>query len=273
MAERIVRSDVHGLVLLLVAPDSPRVLWMIFAQGWCLREGKGPQALVGEVVEEGVLRGEVPEEALEVVLVEDPAVAEGRGPHARTTGQHRYGRLLGRDPAQHCYETCIRHRECRRLSDLIIAYKRSSLRPSVHTYGSLIKACGALKRIDQCWEFWAEMEGARGLTPNDIVVGCMLDALVCNSCLEDAVDLLEKWKSRVPPNTVMYSTVIKGFANSGQPERAMATWKIMREQNMKMNTVVYNSIIDAQARVGAMENVSELIEKMEPDGCKPDSIT
>jgi len=170
-------------------------------------------------------------------------------------------------------ETCIRHRECGRLQDLIAAYKRSSLRPAVHTYGSLIKACSSLKHVDECWLFWQEMEETRGLQPNDIVLGCMLDALVCSGNIEDAIALFEKWKTRVPPNTVMYSTIIKGFANTQQPERAMSTWRAMREQKMTMNTVVYNSIIDAQARVGMMDNVSDLIEQMEPDGCTPDGIT
>jgi len=170
-------------------------------------------------------------------------------------------------------ETCIRHRECRRLENLISAYERSSLRPAVHTYGALIKACSTLKRIDGCWQFWSEMENTRGLQPNDIVLGCMLDALVCNGYVDDAVALLERWKSKVPPNTVMYSTIIKGFTNSHQPERAMTTFFAMRGQKMEMNTVVYNSIIDAQARSGLVDNVSDLFEKMKLDGCIPDSIT
>merc|ERR1719420_225920 len=40
-----------------------------------------------------------------------------------------------------------------------------------------------------------------------------------------------------------------------------------------MNTVAYNALIDAQARVGAMDEVSTLVAAMEPDGCSPDVIT
>jgi len=40
-----------------------------------------------------------------------------------------------------------------------------------------------------------------------------------------------------------------------------------------MNTVVYNITIDAHARIGSMEVVSELVEAMAVDGCEPDCIT
>lgn len=113
----------------------------------------------------------------------------------------------------------------------------------------------------------------RGLEPTAIVLGCMLDALVCNGQVEKAVDLLNEWKARVPPNAIMYSTITKGFASSGQHKRAMATLREIRAANMKMTTVVYNSVIDAQARAGAMEEISELFEMMEADGVTPDSIS
>lgn len=170
-------------------------------------------------------------------------------------------------------ETCIRHKELRRLESILAEHKASGLKPSVHTYGSLIKACSTLHRLDECRRYWREMHEVRGIEPNDIVLGCMLDALVCNQAIDEAVKLLNDWKAKVKPNSVMYSTVIKGFANSGQAQRAMAAWREMRETRIRMNTVVYNSVIDAQARVGAMDNVSELVATMGRDGVEPDAIS
>jgi len=40
-----------------------------------------------------------------------------------------------------------------------------------------------------------------------------------------------------------------------------------------MNTVVYNVAIDAHARIGAMDEVSELVQAMACDGCQPDAVT
>jgi len=47
----------------------------------------------------------------------------------------------------------------------------------------------------------------------------------------------------------------------------------MRSEGVQMNTVAYNAVIDAQARVGAMDAVSTLVETMAVDGCMPDTIT
>jgi pentatricopeptide repeat protein len=101
----------------------------------------------------------------------------------------------------------------------------------------------------------------------------MLDALVCNGFVDDALVLFNKWKTSVPPNTVMYSTIIKGFANSRQGLRAMDLWKEMKSLNIKMNTVVFNSLIDSQARIGNIDEMSELVEGMRKSGCRPDAIT
>lgn len=170
-------------------------------------------------------------------------------------------------------ETCIWHKHTDRLSSLLVTFENSGLRPCVPTYGTLIKAASSLRRVERCWRFWRQMTEDRAMEPSDIVLGCMLDALVCNDRLEDAENLFHSWKSRVPPNTVMYSTLIKGFANGRQPTRAMEMWHEMRKNGVPMNTVAYNALIDSQARVGAMEEVSGLVAAMEQDGCPPDVIT
>jgi len=50
-------------------------------------------------------------------------------------------------------------------------------------------------------------------------------------------------------------------------------WREMRKAGLKMNTVVYNAVIDAQARVGSMDEVSELVSTMQADNVRPDIIS
>jgi len=168
-------------------------------------------------------------------------------------------------------ETCTRHREFERMEDLLMRFEQSNLRPAVPTYGSIIKAFSSLKRPDKCWQYWNDLQNQRGLAPNDIVLGCMLDALVCNGLVDQAEELFHK--NPLTKNSVLYAILIKGFASSQQPARAMDCFWEMKKQGMKMNTVTYNSIIDSQARPGKMEEVSELLTHMAADGCRPDAIT
>jgi len=170
-------------------------------------------------------------------------------------------------------ETCTRHQETRRLESILGHFEKSSLRASVSTYGSLIKAAGTLKRLPQCWRYWNTLE-ERGVEPTAIVLGCMLDALVCNGEVEQAVDLLKSWKGKgMSSNAIMYSTIIKGFAGSGQSKRAITVMREMRAEGMKMTTVVYNAVLDAQARAGTMDEVTEVLDTMAADHIQPDSIS
>lgn len=169
-------------------------------------------------------------------------------------------------------ETCIRYQETSRLEKILSSFATSGLRPGIHTFASLIQAAGFLKWIDQCWKLWTEME-EQGLQPNEIVLGCMLNSLVSAGRIDEAVKLFRKTKGKIQPNTVLYSTLIKGFANSHRSSEAMETLREMRQEGVKINVVVYNAVIDAHARMGLMKEVSELVEAMEPDGCRPDHIT
>merc|ERR1740139_1379711 len=71
----------------------------------------------------------------------------------------------------------------------------------------------------------------------------------------------------------MYSTIIKGFSNSHQNERAMTMWRKLCKEGVARNTIVYNAVIESQARVGATANMNELLEKMEADRVSPDTIS
>merc|ERR1719203_872703 len=170
-------------------------------------------------------------------------------------------------------ETCIRHHEMKRLQELVLAWERSNLQPTVHMYASLIKACATLKNLDRCRNLWKQMVEERGAAPNEVVLGCMLDALVCNGEVHEAVSLFRKWKDKVGPNIVLYSTLAKGFAAEGRAEEAMGLWHEIRESGVEMNSVVYNTLIDVQARIGNMEQAHMLFAGMEEDKISPDSIT
>eukprot|EP00930_Biecheleria_cincta_P026224 TRINITY_DN1850_c0_g1_i5.p1 TRINITY_DN1850_c0_g1~~TRINITY_DN1850_c0_g1_i5.p1 ORF type:complete len:1082 (+),score=247.97 TRINITY_DN1850_c0_g1_i5:218-3247(+) len=168
-------------------------------------------------------------------------------------------------------ETYMRLKEFQRLEAILQSFEESSMRPSVPTYGSIIKAYASLQRIDKCWYYWEEMQTQRGLQPNEIVFGCMLDALVSNGQVEEAVELFNQTKMK--PNAVVCSILIKGFSNAQQPERAMEFWHDMRKKGMKMNTAAYNAMVDVLAKLGNMDKVSEIIQHMAEDDCKPDAIT
>jgi pentatricopeptide repeat protein len=171
-------------------------------------------------------------------------------------------------------EACMKHGEHQRLESLLETMSsREAMQLAPHTYASLIKAFSTLKQIQRCRDLWREMTELRGLEPTDVALGCMLDALVCNGFVQESVALLRKWENRVPVNTVLYSTLIKGFNNIGDTKGATEMWNELRAKKLPMNTTVYNVMIDVHARVGSTREVTNLLKVMEADDLKPDNIT
>jgi len=149
---------------------------------------------------------------------------------------------------------------------------------SAPTYGSMIKAYGQAHDIDQVWALWEEM-GKREVRPTSITLGCMVEALVMNRCADQAWQLVQKlWNDDTQKsllNTVIYSTILKGFAMAKRPDRLMALYEEMRERDIACNTITYNTMLNAFAQCGAMHRVPELLEDMKAatPPVEPDIVT
>jgi len=170
-------------------------------------------------------------------------------------------------------DACIRQAKQQRLETILAAYEKSCLRPAAHTYGSLIRAYSALRRFDRCRALWAEMMDDRRMELDRIVFGCMLDALVCAGCMDEALALFNKWKGFMEVNSVIYSTLMKGFASSHLPDQAMGLFHEMRAAGIRPTTTSYNTVADALARVGKVTEVQKLVGLMSDDACQPDHVT
>merc|ERR1719214_122941 len=132
------------------------------------------------------------------------------------------------------------------------------------TYGSMIKAYGRAKDIERVRELWNEMR-RRHVTPTSITLGCMVDALVNNGLQEEAFELVREIRDESEfaeiLNTVIYSTLLKGFAQTRQPGRVQEVFEQMKEMGIACNTVSYNTMLDANARTGKMDRADELFRE------------
>jgi len=90
-----------------------------------------------------------------------------------------------------------------------------------------------------CRDLWREMVERRGIQPTEITLSCMIDAIVCAGQVKEAIRLFRLWESQVPANTVIYSTLIKGFANNGDADGAMALYKELQAKGVEMNLVAW----------------------------------
>jgi len=133
------------------------------------------------------------------------------------------------------------------------------------TYGSMIKAYGQAGNLERVWALWREML-TQEVTPTAITLGCMVEALVMNRCPDDAWHLTnEVWQNeeqRPFVNTVIYSTILKGFAMTRQHDKVTVLNEEMKQRGIPKNKITYNTILNSMALCGLMHRVPEVLADM-----------
>jgi len=146
------------------------------------------------------------------------------------------------------------------------------------TYGSMIKAYGHARDAKRVWHLWSQML-FHNVQPTSVTLGCMVEALVANGRTSEAWQLVQDmWKdesTRPLVNTVIYSSILKGFSRTKETEKVMALYEEMCEHKIQANTITYNTILNAFAQGGAMHRVPALLEDMKAASppVEPDIVT
>merc|ERR1719316_1259561 len=168
----------------------------------------------------------------------------------------------------------VRLKDMKRLTSVVKKVKTMAMVPPVATINTLMKAFNSLKQIDEVMELWRVMTEVREFEPNDISIGCVTDALVSNERVEEAAEFLNSVKRKYPLNTVIYSTLIKGFAITRNAAAAWEAFMNMKAESIVPNLVTMNTLIDAHARAGKMDKCAEILGSMKEEfGIEPDRIT
>merc|ERR1719453_395716 len=176
-------------------------------------------------------------------------------------------------------DACIRVKQLGLLADLI---RRHRSRPgglgalTAPLYGTMIKAFGQVGDTAQVHELWVEME-QRNVKPTAITLGCMVEALVVNHQVAEAWDLVHRLQEEDVEgscvNTVVYSTVLKGFATAKKTEKVFTVYQEMQKRGVQCNTITYNTLLDACAKCSVMYRAPALLEDMKKANVEPDLIT
>eukprot|EP00913_Durusdinium_trenchii_P029669 g27808.t1 len=110
--------------------------------------------------------------------------------------------------------------------------KETPLQISGPTYGSMMKAFGQAQEVRKVKELWTQM-GTQKVKLTAVTLGCMVEALVSNNHVSDAWKIVnETWakeENQDLVNTVIYSTIVKGFTMSRQHDQVVAIYKEMKD--------------------------------------------
>jgi len=180
-------------------------------------------------------------------------------------------------------EACVSLRDQARLGATLEAFAKAGFavpqQCGMLTYGILIKANGQNRQMNVAWKYWREATTDRGLVASEQLYGQMIDALVSNDCMGDALRLFrdmqevhkERWDS--PGFSVAYAMIIRGYAQRKECGRALECYEEMQAHGAKVGLVVFNTLVDACSRVGDMDSAARLFTDIVDADCTPDLIT
>uniref|UniRef100_A0A2N9GIN2 H(+)-exporting diphosphatase n=1 Tax=Fagus sylvatica TaxID=28930 RepID=A0A2N9GIN2_FAGSY len=186
------------------------------------------------------------------------------------------------------------------------------IQPNVITYTCLIQGLCNFGQWKEATSLFKEME-QRKIMPNVHTFNILVDTLCKEGMLTEAKEVFEKIDDAMHlfhemsnkgmiPNVVTYNTLIGGFCRVGRPQAALeffdkmrASWPTSRSpdlchlvrwlmtarelfyslptKGLQPTVPTYNIMIKGLCQEGLIDEASELLEKMDENGCSPNDRT
>ncbi|KAK3026490.1 hypothetical protein RJ639_041787 [Escallonia herrerae] len=146
--------------------------------------------------------------------------------------------------------------------------------PDACTYNVMINACCLCGDVGYARKMFDEML-IKGIQPNGVTFGTLVNGLCANSMLEEACRLKDDMVRvyHVKPDGFIYVSLIKGICRVNEVNLALKLKEEMLESKVEMDSGVYSTLISALFKVGRRGEVSGMLEEMKRNGCKPNTIT
>ncbi len=161
-------------------------------------------------------------------------------------------------------DICISNNKVQIAEQIFEDMKQSNkIKPSVVTYSIMIRGYGILYKIEKAFNLYEEIK-EKGMQPNDIIFGCLMNCAVRCSNLSLMVEIFEKMKSHgMKPNAIIYTTLIKGFNKMKQYEKAFQIFdELTLEEKNKSNIVIYNAILDVCVESRKFDKLKEIYNEL-----------
>jgi len=169
-------------------------------------------------------------------------------------------------------DSCIRLKDVNRLTAALKTFRGSGVVPSEHAYGTVIKAYGHARAVDEAWATWKEML-ARKVSPTESTVAAMVDACVANGAASDARAVLADLRASGRSAAAPYLALLKGFAQKKEMAPALELYADMQECAIDLTAAAFNALIDVCARCGDVEQAAKVFRDMCARGVTPDLTT
>uniref|UniRef100_A0A2N9GUD4 H(+)-exporting diphosphatase n=1 Tax=Fagus sylvatica TaxID=28930 RepID=A0A2N9GUD4_FAGSY len=160
------------------------------------------------------------------------------------------------------------------------------IQPNVITYTCLIQGLCNFGQWKEATSLFKEME-QRKIMPNVHTFNILVDTLCKEGMLTEAKEVFEVMIQKgIEPNVVTYSSLIDGYCMQNKIDDAVKEFDMMVERRtarelfyslptkgLQPTVPTYNIMIKGLCQEGLIDEASELLEKMDENGCSPNDRT
>ena len=127
------------------------------------------------------------------------------------------------------------------------------------------------EQSEECFRLLDRIEAAPDVAPTQVTFGILLDACIGESTVERTQEVFDRMmKSGIRMNTVLYATLIKGVAKAEKKDKALHVFEQMQDQSVERDCVTYSILVKALCDAGVVEQGLLLLGKMIEDEHAPD---
>ncbi|WCJ26074.1 Tetratricopeptide repeat (TPR)-like superfamily protein [Euphorbia peplus] len=133
--------------------------------------------------------------------------------------------------------------------EMFFQMRRAYVTPNQFTFASVLQACATMECLDLGKQMHSHVVKV-GLNTNVFVSNALTDVYSKSGRMESAVELFMELPNR---NEVTWNTIIVGYVQSDDQEKALSLFKDMHEFQVQLTEVTYSSILRAIASLAALE--------------------
>ena len=138
---------------------------------------------------------------------------------------------------------------CEEAVELFCQMRQAFVVPNQFTFSSLLQACATMKGLDLGKQIHSHVLKV-GLNSDVFVYNALMDVYAKCLRMEDSMDLFLESPNR---NDVTWNTMIVGYVQSGDGEKALKLFLDMLEYQVCATEVTYSSVLRACASLAAMD--------------------
>lgn len=171
--------------------------------------------------------------------------------------------------------TCVAAGQMDEACALLNEFKEIEGLVDVITYNTLCKGYARSGNVSKCLQSVEHMR-ARNIAPSQVTYGILLDCCINENDVDGAAEVFnEMTSSGCVLNTVLCTTLIKGFARAEQVDKAMNVYKKMcaeSDRGMRPDLITFSILIKANCDAGHLDVALDLFKAMKARNLTADEV-